>query len=390
MKVQRAALVLPLVVLVSTGLGACRNSSASGSSGSVVALVPSTDGNDGCNGASQSFTPGQAFTPLTLATWSPWAMSQVAGARVSNELFATGAGATLVAIDVSGAPVETELISAGTVDALVDPGAFGPPAELSGLCVLDADNLLVMEHSHNVVLLVSRSVPDSVSLFAGLPLTVPGLADGPASLSRFNFAEAAQIVATGDGRVLIADSGNHVIRQIRDGFVSTLAGTGAPFFADGDLTSSLFDTPSGLSIDCAGRLLITELGAMGAGGNRLRELALGQESFFGIQGTVSTLAGDGTQLTVEGAENLASLAAPMGLVTSTDGEAYFVDSATGVLRRFDPMSGNVDCPLWVDCNAAVTGGGRFTNGGVLSLVSTDAGILYALDASAGTLVRVTP
>lgn len=382
--------MLSLLFFVPLGLMGCRDSSATGSAGGVVALVPSLDGTDGCNGASQAFAAGQAFTPLVLSTWTPWAMSQVAGSRTTDELFVTGAGATLVAIDVSGAPVETELVSAGTVDALVDPGALGPPAELSGLCVLDADNLLVMEHSHNVVLLVSRSVPNSVSLFAGIPLAIPGLADGPASLSRFNFAQAAQLVATGDGRVLIADSGNHAIRQIQDGFVTTLAGTGAPFFADGDLSASLFDTPSGLSVDCAGRLLITELGSLGAGGQRLRELELGQASFFGQLGTVSTLAGDGTALTVEGTGGLASLAAPMGLVTSNGGEAYFVDTALGILRRFDPLTGNVDCPLWADCNAAVTGSGRFTDGGVVSLVSTDAGVLYACDASAGTLVRVTP
>jgi hypothetical protein len=388
MNAHRVALLLPL--FVSLVLGACRNSSAEGGSGGAVAMVPSVDGTDGCNGPDQVFTPGQAFAPLTLATWSPWALSQVAGARVADKLFVTGAGATVVEIDVSGAPVETELVSAGTVEDVIDPLHLGPPPELSGLCVLDADNLLVMEHSHNVILLVSRSVPDSVVLFAGLPMSIPGLADGPTSLSRFNLAQAAQIVATGDGRVLLADSGNHVIRQIQDGLVTTLAGTGAPFFADGNLTSSLFDTPSGLTVNCAGRLLITELGTVGAGGHRLRELELGQASFFGQLGTVSTLAGDGTALTVEGVGGLASLAAPMGLVTSNTGQAYFVDTTTGILRRFDPLTGNVDCPLWVDCNAAVTGGGRFTNGGVVSLVSTDAGVLYALDASAGTLSRITP
>jgi len=256
--------------------------------------------------------------------------------------------------------------------------------------VLVAEQLLVMEHTFNVVLMVSRSVPDTVSLFAGVPNEVPGMADGPAALSRFSFAEAAQLVPTGGGRVLVADSGNHAIRSIEDGFVTTLAGTGAPFFADGSLGASLFDTPSGLSVPCSGRLWITELGAAGAGGNRLRELELGQLIFFGQLGSVGTLAGEGSPLTVEGVESLASLSAPMGLVTTAEGEAYFVDSGTGVLRRYDTLSGNVDCPLWIDCAAAVLGGGRFTQGGVVSLVSTDAGVLYALDASAGSLLRISP
>jgi len=368
---------------------ACRNSSTSSSS-SVVALLPSLMGTDGCNGDDQTFSVGQAFTTLALGTWTPGPLSQVAGARSADELFLTGAGATLVKVDVSGAPVETQLVGPGTVAALLDPLALGAAPLLSGVCVLDAEQLLVMEHTFNVVLMVSRSVPDTVSLFAGIPNEVPGMADGPAALSRFSFAEAAQLVPTGGGRVLVADSGNHAIRSIEDGFVTTLAGTGAPFFADGSLGASLFDTPSGLSVPCSGRLWITELGAAGAGGNRLRELELGQLIFFGQLGSVGTLAGEGSPLTVEGVESLASLSAPMGLVTTAEGEAYFVDSGTGVLRRYDTLSGNVDCPLWIDCAAAVLGGGRFTQGGVVSLVSTDAGVLYALDASAGSLLRISP
>lgn len=372
-----------------TLLPACRNASSSGD-GSFLPLAPSVAGTDGCNGADQVFTPGQAFTPVVLSTWSPGPMSQVAGARAADELFLTGAGATLVKVDLTGAPVETQLIGPGVVAGIVDPLSLGPAPELSGLCVLDTGQLLVMEHTFNVVLMVSRNVPDTVSIFAGIPNQVPGSADGASSLSRFSFAEAAQLVTTATGRVLVADSGNHSIRSIQGDIVTTLSGTGAPFFADGALAVSLFDTPSGLSIPCSGRLWVTELGGAGGGGHRLRALEIGLETFFGQLGSVETLVGDGMPLTVEGTDLLASLAAPMGLVTSADGEAYFVDSTNGILRRFDQTSGLADCPLWTDCAAAVTGGGRFTPGGVVSLVTTDAGVLYALDASAGSLLRVTP
>jgi len=92
----------------------------------------------------------------------------------------------------------------------------------------------------------------------------------------------------------------------------------------------------------------------------------------------------------DGVGELASLDSPMGLVTSSSGQAYWVDAGTGVLRRFDPATGVVDCPLWTDCASGVAGTGSFTNGGTISLVSSDGGVLYALDSLAGTLFRVTP
>ncbi|MFT6364221.1 MAG: hypothetical protein ACJAZ8_002646 [Planctomycetota bacterium] len=377
-------------LLFATTVSSCRDSNSQGSA-SLVAFVPSLAGTDGCNGVDQVFTPGQAFAPVALGTWTGDAMSQVAGARGEERLFLTGAGATVVEVDLTGGGlVETALVTAGVVQSLLDPLLSGPAPVLSGLCVLDSDTLLVMEHSFNVVLMISRSVPDTVTLFAGLPSAVPGLADGPASLSRFSFDAAASIVATGDGTVLVADSGNHAIRAMQSGFVTTLAGSGAPFFGDGDLAATFFDTPSGLSITCAGRLLVSELGLGMAGGHRIRSLALGQLSFFGQAGTVTTLVGDGTPISVQGAGEMASVAGPMSPVTTADGEIYWIDGDTGVLRRWSPADGTVDCPLWTDCASVLIGSERFTPMGLTSLVSSDGGVLYALDAVAGTLVRITP
>ena len=384
------------IVLAALVMGAlsssCRDSSATGSISGGVALIPSIAGTGGCNGGDQVFTVGQAFTSIPLVSWTGDAMSQVAGARGEEKLYMSGANATLFEVDLTGggAPVETSLISAGAVQALVDPLLSGPAPILSGLCVLDADYLLVMEHSFNVVLLDSRSVPDAITLFAGIPLSTPGNADGPSSLSRFSFSAPASLVATGDGTVYVADSGNHSIRSLRDDFVSTIAGSGSPFFGDGALQSVFFDTPSGLSITCSGRLLISELGLGLAGGHRIRSLELGVLTFFGQGGTVETLVGDGTPTSVQGTGTMASVAGPMSPVSTADGSIYWIDGDTGVLRRWSALDGAVDCPLWTDCASVVGGSERFTPMGLTTLVSSDGGMLYALDALAGTLVRVTP
>ena len=110
-----------------------------------------------------------------------------------------------------------------------------------------------------------------------------------------------ELVATRDAQVYVADVGNHALREVVLGmvsFVTTVAGTGAPGHLDGGLTSARLDTPGGLTVSCAGTLIVAELGAMG---NRLRAATLGDPGFFGGSfGSIVTLAGDGTAATTQG------------------------------------------------------------------------------------------
>ena len=391
------ARALPLALL----LVACRDSKGSFN---APKLVPLAQAASGCSGPDQVFAPPPVPSPVALAALAidPW--SQVTAAGDAELVFATGAGATLVQVDVSGAvPVETVLVSAGTVDALLAGAGVPGPARLSGVAVLDAGALLVVEHASNTVLSVDRLTPDSVSFFAGEPNAVPGFADGFAlagqpPTARFSFGAPTQVAATGgvDKAIFVADPGNHAVRRISQNppsavyFVSTLAGSGAPFFADGSLQQAGFDTPNGLSLTCSGTLLVTESGAAGAGGHRLRQVVLGVPSFFGPNGTVLTRAGDGTGASLQGNGTLASLAAPRSPLATQGSDTYWLDSATAILRRMRGNQDQVDCPLWPDCASAVAAGGDFTPGAASSLTQTPAGVLFVLDPGAATLWRITP
>ncbi len=391
-----------LVLLGSASTLACRDSPEGLAANASLPIVPNAFGAGGCAGPNQTLTAGQVPAAVVLATLAIGPSSQIVAARGSEVLYATGAGATLVQLDFTGglAPVETELVSAGTIAALYAGPEIGiaDAPEISGIAVLDANTLLVMEHTANVVLMVDRTVPDTVALFAGSPSTTPGFADGfalqvgmnPVPLCRFSFNQPTQLAPTGEtpARIFINDVGNHALRVIESGFVSTLAGSGAPFFAEGDLSSTLFDSPTGLSISCNNALILTEASGSVAG-NRVRRLSIGSVSPFSgsLFGFSETLAGDGTEASVEGMAELASVAAPFSPITTTGGDTYWVDSATGVLRRL--FNGVADCPLAVDCTAA-TATPSFTAGGPTSLAQTEGGVLYALDAAAGTLYRVTP
>ena len=392
--------VAPLFLLA---LLACRDSTVSVAPSAMLPILPSTEAASGCIGPDQTFTVGQTASAIPLATLAIGPFSQVTAARGSELLFATGANATVVAIDLSGpGVVETELVSAGTVAALYAQPAIGisDPPVLSGLTVLDATSLLVIEHTANVILRVDRTTPDTVTLWAGLPSTVPGFADGFAlqvgtePLRWARSASGARCQPVGTGReaaaVFVADSGNHALRRIRGAAqVETIAGSGTPFFGEGELGDTFFDTPAGLAIACNDSLYLTEAGGAVAG-NRVRRLSVGAPNFFGFsgfQGDSQTLVGDGTETTSGGAAGVALAARPYSPVATSAGDVYWVDLESGVLRRLrDDVA---DCPLHSDCIAAVLSP-DFTPGGLTSLVQTTSGVLYALDAAAGALLRVTP
>ena len=107
-----------------------------------------------------------------------------------------------------------------------------------------------------------------------------------------------------------------------------------------------------------------------------------------------TLAGDGTAATAEGVGGAAMVDAPLSPVTTTEGDIYWVDGGTSVLRRMDLVTGTVDCPNpdFTGCADAVANTGGFSGAGHYATVISASGYVYVLDGTAGTvsLVSDTP
>lgn len=103
-----------------------------------------------------------------------------------------------------------------------------------------------------------------------------GSADGLVTAARFNAPEG--IAVGNDGAVYVTDSGNHTIRKIANGIVSTIAGrTAVSGVSDGVAAMARFNHPAAVSCDALGRLWIAD-----TGNNTIRMLA---------DGFVSTVAG---------------------------------------------------------------------------------------------------
>jgi hypothetical protein len=144
-----------------------------------------------------------------------------------------------------------------TIAGAVEPGlADGPGRDArfdspAGIAIDAGDTLYVADSRNHQIRVVK---PNGVtSTLAG---SCEGFRDGPASEARFRFPCA---VAVGkDGVVYVADTGNHCIRKVQQGVVTTLAG-GRRGYAPGKGPAAAFDTPVSVAMTAAG-LIVADWG----------------------------------------------------------------------------------------------------------------------------------
>ncbi|HEY7336922.1 MAG TPA: hypothetical protein VH639_18665 [Bryobacteraceae bacterium] len=147
--------------------------------------------------------------------------------------------------------------------------------------------------------------------------------DGGSAQNALMSAPAGVAVAPG-GVEYISDTNNQRIRAIApDGTISTVAGNGTPGFAgDGGAgTSSQLAFPSGLAVDNAGNLYISD-----TANQRVRKLA---------GGSISTVAGNGTAGYGgdNGAATNAQINSPAGLAVDGAGNLYIADFSNNAVRK---------------------------------------------------------
>nr|WP_307189174.1 NHL repeat-containing protein [Massilia sp. UBA6681] len=155
---------------------------------------------------------------------------------------------------------------------------------------------------------------------------IPGAVDGPAASSRFD--DPFGVALDSQGKVFVADAGNsNRIRTIApDGSVATFAGS-KEGFVDGKGTAAAFHTPSALAFDHEGNLYVAD-----TGNHAIRKIAK--------DGTVTTLAGNGTRGELDGIGRAARFNGPVGLAVDDAGIVYVADTYNDRIRRIG-RDGNV-------------------------------------------------
>lgn len=150
-----------------------------------------------------------------------------------------------------------------------------------------------------------------------------GTRDGTGSGARFN---APQGIAADDaGNLYVAEPASATIRKVTpDGVTTTLAGSaGAVGYTDGAGAAARFNTPSRLETDADANLYVTD-----SGNSVVRRVT--------AAGVVSTLAGNGTCGSRDGAGTNAQFCTPRGITLDRQGNLWVADSGNHTVRRIAP------------------------------------------------------
>ncbi len=187
-----------------------------------------------------------------------------------------------------GLPEYSIATLAGTTEPGYRDGAaaearFDGPAAVAGA----ADGSVYVADSRNHVIrkIASNGAVSTVAGVAGKGFGA--YADGPAAKARF--AAPAGLAVLPDGGLLIADTGNHRLRKLsRDGVVTTIAGADTPRdelgrptggHRDGAAAQAQFCYPAGVAVAGDGAVYVAD-----AGNHRVRRLAGGTVSTIAVAG----------------------------------------------------------------------------------------------------------
>ena len=249
----------------------------------------------------------------------------------------------------------------------------------SGLAIDGDGNLYVADTGNEKIRKVTPA--GVVTTVAGLGR--PGLANGGTADALFN--QPSGIVVADNAALYVADTGNHIIRKIENGVVSTLAGTGHPGNIDGPSNNAEFKEPAALTLDESGDLLIAD-----SGNHQMRRIS---------NGVVSTVAGTGNPGLIDGT-NLAGVQYKQPSGIASEGAVFIADTMNDALRALyravsvtdvyprsgDPSGGDV---VRIFGTGFVPGQTTVTFGGTSALTTYVSSTELLATTPAGTLGMAT-
>ncbi len=222
----------------------------------------------------------------------------------SNRIYKIGPSGIVSTLAGSG--------SAGFVDGTGAGAWFNFPTDIAA----DASgNIYVADtYNHRIRKITPAGV---VSTLAGDG--TPGFAEGVGAVARFYYPTG--VTADTHGNIYVADQENHRIRKITPaGVVSTLAGSGAPGFAEGAATAAQFKYPIRVATDVYGNVYVVD-----CQNHRIRKIR--------PTGVVTTLAGNGIAGFANGTGSTSQFNFPTGIATDASGNVYVADTINNLIRR---------------------------------------------------------
>ena len=209
----------------------------------------------------KKITPDGVVTTFASSFNSPRGLA----VDLAGNIYVADYGSNTIKKITSGGVVTTFAGSGvqGFKNALNVAAEFNSPIDI----VIDsAGNIYVADMNNNKIRKIDRSNNDMVTTFAGSSL---GYADGSTTDAKFKYPSGLTMDFAGN--IYVTDSYNNRIRHITtDGVVSTIAGSGTLGNAIGPpLASAEFNYPEGISVDSSLNLYIAD-----SANNQIRKIAL--------------------------------------------------------------------------------------------------------------------
>lgn len=251
-------------------------------------------------------------------------------------------------VALAGARQVVRIDSSGMVRVIAGTGTTGSGgdggsarlAQLSQPCALALDsegNLYVADYqAHRIRRVGSDGI---ISTFAGNGKSGSSLDGGLATESSLKYPAA--LAFDNSGNLLIADSGNHVVRMVTlDGRLVKVAGKGYKSSGgdEGPALEAGLNTPAGLAVDSKGNIYVADMG-----NNQIRVIAPdGMIDRFAGRDSSSSGGGFGGGSGDQTVPRNAVLYSPTALAMNAAGDLYFIESGTARIRRItaDRVLGN--------------------------------------------------
>jgi flagellar basal body rod protein FlgG len=203
----------------------------------------------------------------------------------------------------------------GLKDGTVENAKFASPSGLA----LQGNSLYVADRGNNRIRQINLDTLE-VSTLAGSGdgnYTEGGFLDGASGIAKFDSPTA--LVVDEEGTVYITDSGNHAIRVIKNGVVSTLAG-GEQGDIDGNSAEARFNNPSSIAIYKDNLLLVAD-----TFNNKIKTVNRST-------GDVSTFAGNGFLGLEDGKLEDAQFYNPSDIIVTRAGNIFIADTFNHSIR----------------------------------------------------------
>jgi len=344
-------------------------------------------GSGGTCAANVSYTAGQQCTVNVVFT--PKYPGPRSGAVVIESTEGSLLGSTLLTGEANGSlavlvPGEMNTVAGNynwiyASDGIlaIDASIFLPTAVVTDA----AGNIFLSDSNNNRVRRVD-AVTGLISTVAGNG--TPGFSGDHGPATQAMISTPAGLALDGAGNLYFADTGNHAIRRVDAGIITTVAGTGGVQGYSGDgATASLakLSLPEGIAFDAANDLFIAD-----TGNNVIREVNAATR-------VISTVAGTGAEgYNQDGIQATAAfLSSPWNLSVSSDNSLYIADMGNNRIRKVNPL-GIISTVVGTGQSGFAGDGGPAVAAALnapASVVLDPAGNLYIADSGNNRVREVT-